>query len=167
MTVCIASRPSKRIGSVRSYGTGFSGESQALDKKFEALWEHESETISLGWKRALKDRLWDTFDRCSAEGWDGADAESISLEACQGAEKFIDLLPDEIIAPEVIAEADGQIALDWQKSRDCILSIGFEGANINFAGYFGETRRVRGKEVIDDEIPEAISSILKAHFSAA
>lgn len=167
MSVCVAPKSSRRIASMKSYGTGFSGESKALDEKFEVMLEHESETVSLGWKRVLKDRLWDTFDRCSTEGWDGADAEPISSVACQGAERFIDLLQDEIIAPEIVAEADGQIALDWQKGRDCIFSIGFEGANVNFAGYFGEARRIRGKEVINDEIPRAISSILEAHFTTA
>lgn len=167
MTICIAQRSSKRGASVKSYGTGFSEESKALEKKFDTIFAHESEAISLGWERALKDRLWDAFERCSVEGWDGADAEPISWEACKSAERFINLLPNEIVAPDIVAEADGQIALDWQKGEDRIFSIGFEGTAVNFAGYFGEKRRVRGRDVIEDEIPDAISSILETYFSAA
>ena len=106
--------------------------------------EHEAEAISLGWKRSLKDRIWDTFDRCSREGWDGGDAEPVSKEACNRAERFIDMLPSNVIPPEVVPEADGKIALDWQINANCIFSIGFDEKRVNFAGYFGEERRVRG-----------------------
>ncbi len=60
---------------------------------------------------------------CSNAGWDGGDAQPLNLAALLAAESIIRALPEGIPVPEVAAEPDGEISLDWFRSRHCLFSL--------------------------------------------
>src|SRR5688572_3414002 len=49
----------------------------------------------------------------SANGWDGYGATRIAPETFDRAYKFLSELPEWILAPDIVPEADGQIAIEW------------------------------------------------------
>jgi len=60
---------------------------------------------------------------CSAPGWDGYKAMPISIESAESAEKFILALPQSIPVPEISPEPDGELSLDWVKTKRSVFSL--------------------------------------------
>jgi hypothetical protein len=60
---------------------------------------------------------------CAESGWDGYDAKPINPWAVQAAERIIRALPEGLPVPEVSAEPDGDVALEWLESRYRRLSL--------------------------------------------
>ena len=56
------------------------------------------------------------------KNWDGEGAEPVSAVAVDRAVAFVRALPAGVL-PEVAAEPDGAISLDWMQSRTRVLSI--------------------------------------------
>ena len=55
--------------------------------------------------------------------WNGEGAEPVSPMAARMTEVFIGALPGDIPFPEIAAEPDGSIALDWFASRERVFSL--------------------------------------------
>jgi len=68
-------------------------------------------------------QLLEVFKECSSEGWDGKEAKPISTEVLQYAIKFLNSFPLGIEVPEVGAEPDGAISLEWYRSPNKLISI--------------------------------------------
>jgi hypothetical protein len=64
---------------------------------------------------------------CATPNWDGYRAKPVHRNALLTAETIIRALPDCFPVPEVGAEPDGAISLDWIHSRHRILSLSVEG----------------------------------------
>ena len=65
---------------------------------------------------------------CSVADWDGHGAVPISYRMYRKALEFIEALPAGLPQPELIPEADGELALEWRGARGAMLSISL-GAN--------------------------------------
>src|ERR1700692_4666525 len=59
----------------------------------------------------------------SSPGWNGEGAEAVSPLATQLAKAFVGALPSDIPLPEIAAEPDGSISLDWFACRDRVFSL--------------------------------------------
>lgn len=59
----------------------------------------------------------------SQPGWNGEGARPLSQVAAARAEAFVRALPDDLVKPELAAEPDGSISLDWIASRTGIVSV--------------------------------------------
>jgi hypothetical protein len=60
-----------------------------------------------------------------ADNWDGNGAVALSLAALARAEQFLWALPEDVPDPEVAADPDGTILLDWAVGRRAVsISIG-------------------------------------------
>lgn len=62
------------------------------------------------------------FD-CRERDWDSNGAEPIDAVAIYTAESIIYALPQGIPMPEIAAEPDGNVSLDWSTSRSRVFSI--------------------------------------------
>ena len=62
-------------------------------------------------------------DECALENWDGNEAAPIDELAVNRAIEFIRALPDALPMPELAAEPDGAISLDWIQSRHRLFSL--------------------------------------------
>lgn len=61
---------------------------------------------------------------CSKENWDGYNSSSISLESVEYVKKVISMFPEWLtIAPELSVNSEGNVILDWIKTKTSIFSI--------------------------------------------
>jgi hypothetical protein len=120
--------------------------------------------------RDARERLLDELDSlrigASRQGWDGFGAEPITLDAYDFAKSFIKTLPTTAPLPELSADPDGEISLDWffGERRALTVSVGPTG-RCTFAWVLGQ-RSTRGTDWIEDEIPSTIAFALHQLGSA-
>jgi len=99
-----------------------------------------SETLS-GQKAWALESLGTLAQECGTENWDGYGAEPVSPRALAVAEHLIRSFPEGLRVPEVAAEPDGSVALDWIVSRHRVLSVSVGDSNrLAFAWMFGTER---------------------------
>jgi hypothetical protein len=120
--------------------------------------------------RDARERLLDELDslglEASHQGWDGYGAEPLSLGAYDFAKTFIKALPTTAPLPELNADPDGEVSLDWSfgKRQALTVSVGPTG-RCTFAWVHGQ-RSNRGTDWIEDEIPASIVFALRQLVSA-
>jgi hypothetical protein len=87
-------------------------------------------------------QLDEVFEECSSEGWDGEQAKPISLEVLRCAERFLNSFPLGIEAPEIGAEPDGAITLEWYRSPNKVISISINPDGwVYWAALIGTSKR--------------------------
>jgi len=101
----------------------------------------ESNVLGFVAKGAFQ-KLDEVFEECSSDGWDGANAKLVSAETLQNAKSFLKSFPLGIAPPDVGAEPDGAITLEWYKSPDKVISISINpGGWLYFAAIIGAKKR--------------------------
>jgi hypothetical protein len=87
-------------------------------------------------------KLDEVFEECSSAGWDGANAKPIAVETLQNAKAFLKSFPLGIEPPDVGAEPDGAITLEWYRSPDKVISISINPDDrLYFAAIIGVKKR--------------------------
>jgi len=128
----------------------------------EGIREHllRSYTMRDARERLLNDLESLRFE-ASRQGWDRYGAEPLSIDAYDFAKTFIKALPTMSPVPELNADPDGEVSLDWTfgKRRALTMSIGPTG-RCTFAWVNGQ-RSNRGTDWIEDEIPASIVFALR------
>jgi hypothetical protein len=115
--------------------------------------------------RDARERLLDELNalckEASLRGWDGYGAHPMSIGAYDFARTFIKTLPTTAPLPEVSADPDGEVSLDWffGPRRALTVSVGPAG-RCTFAWILGQ-RSNRGTDWIEDEIPASIVFALR------
>ncbi len=132
-----------------------------LLKMQEEIREHllTSHTVRDSRERLL-DELDSLYRQASHAGWDGFGAEPVSADAYDFAKMFIKALPTTAPLPELNADPDGEISLDWffGKRHALTVSVGRTG-RCTFAWVLGQ-RSNRGTDWIEDDIPAPIAFAL-------
>jgi len=104
----------------------------------------------------------------SVLGWDGYGALPISVAAKHYAQRFIDGLPFNIPAPEVMPDPDGEVALCWDFGPGKILTLAFGATGmISYAGLLGGGVKRHGMEPFKDTIPKVLLETLNELRSRA
>lgn len=116
-------------------------DSRARGEDSRALFGPKADTIS---------SLWRLYNECSEEGWDGYDARPMALAAAHSAVDLIRALPEGIPMPELTAENDGAISLDWSSGRRCSLSISTNGTERLAYAWLDGARSGSGVELFLD-----------------
>lgn len=124
----------------------------------------ESNALGFVAKGAFQ-QLDEVFKECSTAGWDGEEAKPISGEVLGYAKIFLNSFPLGIEAPEISAEPDGAITLEWYRSPSRVLSISINPDGwIYYAAIIGASRR-HGADFsligISDDLVNLISQIIK------
>lgn len=134
-----------------------SDDSKALQRSYEQGLDRLRETITLGQK--LKDALVSLVavsEEASVDNWDSYGAKPLAEAAISEAYRFLQMWPSSLSFPEVAAEPDGDIALEWIEGRRQMFSISFSGSSrITYAGVFG-INEVHGTEYFGDVIPKVV-----------
>lgn len=101
-------------------------------------------------------RLEEVWLEASQGGWDGYGAKSIDPFAYMYARFFVNALPNTAPIPEVSADSDGEVALDWffGHRKALTVSIGSTG-RCTFAWMNGQSTN-RGTDWMEDDIPASI-----------
>ena len=110
-------------------------------------------------------QLDEIFEECSSDGWDGERAKPISGEVLQCAKTFLESFPLGIEAPEVGAEPDGAITLEWYRSPNRVISISINpGGQLYYAAIIGASRR-HGMDFalfdVSEDLLELISQVIR------
>lgn len=95
-----------------------------------------------GTKTAAITHIWGLATEHGVAGWDGDDAMPVSRQAIYRAVALVKSLPDGISMPEVAADPDGSVSLDWIQSRHrfLTLSIGADNNRLAYAWIDGTDR---------------------------
>ena len=119
-------------------------------------------------KQPLLNELFQVYQECSEENWDGYDAQPISQEVYLEAGKLIRLLPSHIKKPEIMPEPTGEIALEWYLGKRFTFVISVGGNNlITYAGLFGSTSKTHGTEYFGDKLSSIIVNNIQRLFARA
>ena len=98
---------------------------------------------------------------CGKAGWDGLAAEAISIHTIVRAADFLCSLPQWMCAPDLVPEADGNLAIEWYfgPHRSFSVSINSEGP-VHYAGLFGGEEEIHGVAPFVGQIPQSIVQLL-------
>lgn len=105
---------------------------------------------------------------CSHEGWDGYGAKAITQATFIRAQAFLNDLPPWMPAPDIVPEADGDIAIEWYVAENQTFSVSVGGDGpLHYAGLFGHDDEVHGVKAFDgaavpDEILQLICRLLRS-----
>jgi len=143
---------------------GVSAESENVIQFLGRVLRPSAESIVNGWRDVLLSHIYEIFNECSIVGWDGYEAKPVSRTSAEGAERFINLLPDRIQLPEIYPEQDGYIAFEWHTDKDKIFSVTISDKLLIYAGIFSVNSKQHGEEKFLNEIPETIENILFKNF---
>jgi len=141
--------------------TALSEPAMKLEKMQQMIREHllGSYVMSNAIDRVLAE-LDEVHLEASREGWDGYGALPLNPASYDFVIRFLNALPAAAPLPEVGADADGEVSLDWVfgERKALSVSIGPTG-RCTFAWMLGQSTS-RGTVWIDDEIPAQIAFAL-------
>ena len=104
----------------------------------------------------LSNELNSLYDECSMPNWDGYGAKPVYKSIRKTVEKFLDALPPNIEDPEIGADPDGEISLDWCNARNKMFAISIGRKNrIAYAILDGDIRS-NGIEIFKGNLPPII-----------
>jgi len=146
---------------------GLSEESKDISALIEDIRRKSREPISFSWRESLRGEIEDVLQTRSRPGWDGYDAEPISLESANGALRIINALPDHITPPSVVPEPDGEVALEWSGDNRRDFSVSLSGTTLTYAGVFGGSCKKYGEEPFFGALSSTILGILTEYFVKA
>ncbi|MCE5340284.1 MAG: hypothetical protein LLF92_04045 [Planctomycetaceae bacterium] len=136
-----------------------------IDKGIKKIRDMLQKSNALGIPARVFQQLGNVFEECSSDGWDGEQAKPISGEVVRYAERFLNSLPFGMEAPEVGAEPDGAITLEWYRSPSKVVSISIDDSGwLYFAAIIGNRKR-HGADFallgISDDLLGLISQVAK------
>jgi hypothetical protein len=146
---------------------GFSDESKHIRSRLLKILAELRQPISFSWRETLQNELDEIVQDCSKAGWDGYDANPLSLESAVVAREFINVLPENIQIPNLVPEPGGEIALEWRSGDRKYLSVTVSGTVLVYAGIFGGLCKKYGEERFFGTLPTAVLQILSQYFSEA
>lgn len=138
-------------------------------RKIQKAWEREQNYLrgsASDWIPLVESALCDIREDCSMANWDGQGALSISEDTNSRVAKIANvlfrLLPQGTPAPDIFAEADGEIGMTWEIDayRLFSLSVG-EHDNINFAGQFHNDGGIHGWQPLDTTSYQSLEQSLQ------
>lgn len=95
-------------------------------------------------------------ERYREKDWDGLGATPIPEAAFQEARIFLRKLSSSIPMPDVIAEPDGYLGLEWYTNKWLLYVVSFNGSGVlSCSGLIG-AERIYGPRYMDEGIPAEI-----------
>lgn len=145
----------------RSRSTGSSQSARRLSELREEIRKHLSTSLAVRHRtESALSELNEVRVEADSTGWDGYGAKPVGFESYQQARRFLEALPTTAPPPEVSADPDGEISLDWTfgPRKALTLSIGANG-RCSYAWMRGKSAS-HGTEWFDDEVPTNILGAL-------
>ncbi len=122
-----------------------------------------SESMALGeTKRLAQEALYVAWLEAQTDDWDHAGARKSQLSTLDYADQFLQLLPSNVLLPEVNIDTDGEVLFEWDYGPRRILtvSVGRDGT-LSFSGLFGHTDKIHGTTQLFENIPMVIADCLE------
>ena len=132
-----------------------------VEEEREKVFNHLQGSDTLGLAATFR-QLDETFKECSLEGWDGERAKPITEEVLRNAKNFLKSFPLGIEPPEVGAEPDGAISLEWYQSSDRVISISINpGKWLYYAAIIGSARRRHGRDPVLSGVSDDLLKLIR------
>jgi hypothetical protein len=148
-----------------SRGQGVSREADRLQELLIESREDRRYSIILGWRDQLADDVREVLEDCSDAGWDGYHASPINPFSAFQCIRLIELLPEGLLAPDIVPEPDGSIGLEWQNASNATLIVSIGEHQIDFAEIAENKTRTTGVRSFSNEISQDVLDILARHFA--
>jgi len=117
---------------------GVSEAAGIVDQFIDRIRVQNNETVTFS-DFSLVDQLLDAFDNASTDGWDGEGSVSVSRQTLSLARDLVESLPTEFRTPEISAEPDGHIHLEWFISNRRVLGVSVNpDGRLHWAALVGE-----------------------------
>ena len=129
---------------------------QAMPVEKEAMDPSPSITYART-EQSILEALKNIFVEANAQGWDGYGANPANAAAVSYALQFLSDLPSDVPTPEIDADGQGNIALDWNYGPRNVFSvrIGRDGT-LYYSGLFGHST-YHGSETLRRGIPTTVT----------
>ncbi len=109
------------------------------------------------WRTKINASIEEIASECRTANWDGHGASPIDREAKAQAQRFVDLLPFHLPAPEAIPDPDGELALSWDFGPGHVFTVSVSGEGaLTYAGLLGGGIKRHGVEQLNGDIPRII-----------
>lgn len=98
------------------------------------------------------------YKESSCVNWDGEGGLAVEQKSYENARKFISLMPRDWKKPEISADPDGEVSVEWHggNRRRFSVSIGAD-ERVSYAWLFG-SERGNGTDTFLDEIPFGVAT---------
>lgn len=101
-----------------------------------------------------------TYVDCNNVGWDGYNAQPVTAASRLFAMMLLRSLPLGVAPPEVSAEPDGELTLEWSRSPRRTLSVSISPkGELHYAALIGTSRNF-GSEPFFGDIPTPIITLI-------
>jgi hypothetical protein len=137
--------------------TAQSDPAKDIEKILEKVREHLLQSYALSTPAEhLITELIEVFAETSREGWDGYGARPLNPLSFEFAIRFLNALPATVPFPELGADIDGEVVLDWIFGARKALTISIDATGrCTYAWMLGQSTS-RGTVWMDNEIPAQI-----------
>ncbi|MCX7049360.1 MAG: hypothetical protein NTX50_28235 [Candidatus Sumerlaeota bacterium] len=109
--------------------------------------------------QCIYDELKAVAAECATAHWDGYDAVPVAKDTYRHALLFLKSMPT-VPKPEISAEPDGCITMEWRKSSRCTLSVSISpSGELYYAALIGASSRC-GTEIFLGIAPQAIIDLI-------
>jgi hypothetical protein len=135
----VAAYPEYTGFTVRAETSGVSADSRVIMEMYREALAHWFYPVHTADRLVKIERALDEVrERCSEPGWDGYDARAITEGVFKHALRLVAALPTDLPLPEVVPEANGEIAFEWYRNpRSVFVASVAEDGRITYAGLFG------------------------------
>ena len=103
------------------------------------------------------------FEECSSDGWDGERAKPVSKEVLRHAAAFLESFPSGIELPDIGAEPDGSVSLEWYRSAERVISVSVNPGGEIFYAAIVDGRKIHGRDSgsfgVSDDLLTLISRV--------
>jgi hypothetical protein len=107
-------------------------------------------------KQSAYDQLGEVYHACRQANWDGESADAIEQDALRNAYLFIEALPDGYPLPNISAEPDGHLDLEWYRQPRRILSVSVSPDGMLYWAALVGIENPRGSCPFYGDIPDTI-----------
>jgi hypothetical protein len=107
-------------------------------------------------KQAAYDQLAKVSQECGSANWDSEGADAVEQNTVQNAYLFLKALPPGYPLPDISAEPDGHLNLEWYRGTRCILSVSVSPESTLYWAALIGTEDPRGSCLFNGDIPDTI-----------
>lgn len=149
--------PERGTPTTYSHRTGVSPTSKRLLRIIEETANHKRESFLGQQYNNVFEALYEVFQSRREDNWDGDGATGISEAGYYEAVRLVELLPAQTSIPEIIAEPDGSIGLEWYNDAYHVFVVTVKGnGRLYYAGLFGLGVEANGSEDLTESLPKEI-----------
>ena len=147
-------------------GNAFSPEGLELSSRAHGLLSaYEDSHALFGPQASLRARLGEIVCECGEADWDGYGAEPISGIAAALADEFLRSLPSGFPLPDLCAEPDGSLGMEWASGKHKRAALSFGASNrLAFAWVNGSDRGHAAVSFNGGSLPSLIESRINEMF---